>query len=205
MSAHKDMAAIFGGALERISAPAAERPERFKVGDYVWTCYAGSIQQTRPCRACAGTKAVTLILGSGEHVRLDCEACSRGYEAPTGTEQEYAYGVTASSYRVTGVEVVQTEKGEEVKYRSGSDGCYTSLNHERCFATEAEALASGVSLVAEAEAEAEKRIAWKVQDKNKSYAWNASYHLRRAKDAAKDLDYHTRKAAVLKLKAKEES
>ena len=179
--------------------------ERFKIGDTVCTVYAGPTQVTRPCRACAGTRVVTLILGSGEHVQLDCGACQLGYDFPRGVETDYAFEARATPYQVTGVEVVESEKGEEVRYRSGGENAYSILYHEKCFATMDEALANGATLVAEHEAEAERRIASKEKDQAKSYAWNAAYHLREAKRHRAEAERHERKAVALKAKAKDDT
>ena len=183
----------------------ATQVERFKVGDTVWVPYAGPVKVTRPCRVCAGTKRVTIILGSGEQVGLDCGMCSHGYESPRGIEEDYEFGATASSYPVTGIEVVVDEDGEHVRYRSGSGGCYSILDHEKCYATRDEALANGAEQVAAAAVESEERLAYKEKDTNKSYAWNAGYHLREAKRCREQADRHEKKAVLLKAKAKSDA
>lgn len=176
--------------------------ERFKVGDTVWIPYAGQLQTSRPCRVCAGQKVVTLILGSGEHVQLDCGMCSKGYEQPSGIEEGWEFGADARSFHITGIEVVVDEEGEHVRYRSGSNGSYSSIEHEKCHATYEEALANAGEQVAEAEREREARLAYKEKDTNKSYAWNAGYHLREAKRCRAEAERHEKKAVLLKTKSK---
>ena len=179
--------------------------ERFSIGDHVWVAGAGQSPLQRPCRVCAGDKTVTLILGSGEQVSLDCGMCAAGHHAPTGVETYYEYGAVAVLYRVTGIEAVVDEEGERVRYRSGSDGAYSILDHEQCYATREEALASCAPLIAEHEAEQERRMAFKEKNTNKSYAWNAGYHLREAKRCRTEAERHERKAVLLKAKAKTEA
>jgi hypothetical protein len=173
----------------------------FKVGDTIYVARAGTTELTRPCRVCNGDRRVTLILGTGEQVSLDCEYCAKGYEAPTGRETYYEYRSTAVSYPVTGIETISTPNGETVKYRSGSDGCYYSFAATDCFPSAEAAAERGAELAAEHEVEQERKMKAKEQG-NKSYAWHAGYHLREAKWARDQAAYHERKAVLMKEQAR---
>lgn len=175
---------------------------RFKVGDVALAVRVGSMQVVRPCRACNGDRAVTLILGSGEQVRLECGACSKGYHEPTGTETDYEFQAKLTPYQITGIEVVETANGQNVTYRSGTEHGYYTFGEGDLFVSEEEAQAECARKVAEHEAEEERRIGEKVKYTNKNYAWNAAYHLREAKRHEKDAAYHNRKAVILKAKSK---
>ena len=176
-----------------------------KVGDTVWIAYAGDVAKTRPCRVCNGNRRVVLLLGTGEQVELDCEMCAKGYEAPTGVEQYWEFEGKPSPFYVTGVEVVENVSGRTVRYRSGTDNGWNSIEAEKCYATFDEAMAASAAVVAEREAEQAQRMGWKEKDTNKSYAWNAGYHLRAAAKDRKSAEYHERKATLLKAKSKEPS
>ncbi|OFX00108.1 MAG: hypothetical protein A3E78_03990 [Alphaproteobacteria bacterium RIFCSPHIGHO2_12_FULL_63_12] len=168
-----------------------------KVGDTVWVARAGGVEQFRPCRVCNGDKAVTLIRGNGEHVRIGCQFCSVGLENPTGRESYHAYAPKPTPYRVTGVERVEKSDGVTVQYRSGSDSGWTTVDAKDCFASPDDAMGRCAALVAEHEAEQE--LAFQRKDQNhKSYAWYVGYHLREAERARKQADYHERKAAAMK-------
>lgn len=175
---------------------------KFKVGDIAFAVRTGPTQTTRPCRACNGDKKVTLILGSGEHVHLDCGACAKGCEYPTGTETGYEFQARLVPYTISGIEVTEDAEGRSVRYRSGSDNGYYTFDEDDLFAAEQDASEECVRKVAEHEEEAERQIGQKVKNTNKSYAWNATYHLREAKSHTRQAEYHRRKAVILKAKAK---
>lgn len=183
--------------------------EDFKVGDVVWVPRAGLSQETRPCRVCAGTKVVTLVLGTGEQVQLECGYCGHGFEAPTGIEKEYAFVGTVERYVID--RIVRAEGATDESrhpplelHANVSECSWRPLKPEQVYRTQEAAQAATYALVAQHEAEVEERMAWKERDTKKSYAWNAGYHLRCAKDAAEKLAYHSKKAVLLKAKAKTE-
>src|ERR1035437_7540886 len=168
-----------------------------KVGDTIYVARAGSTQVDRPCRICNGDRRVTLILGSGEHVSLDCEYCGISIPAPTGRESFYEFRAAPTPLVVSGVEVVGTATGETIKYRSGSDGCYSTFAAADCFLSSEAASARCAELVASNEVEQERRMHAKEKD-NKSYAWHAGYHMREAKRAREQAEHHERKAVLMK-------
>lgn len=167
------------------------------IGDRVWVARAGTTQMERPCRVCDGRLRVTLILGSGEQVAVECAYCSRGFEGSVGVEPYYAWEATAAHYTVTGIEVLRNEQGEVVRYQSGGARAYTTFDAADCYATYDDAVASGARLVAQHEAEQEEQMSRKEKDR-RSYSWNAGYHLREAEKARKQVLYHDRKAESMK-------
>jgi len=56
----------------------------YNVGDKVWhaECEVQPVQMV--CPVCNGNKAVVVILGTGEHVEVDCDFCGNGYDKPRG-------------------------------------------------------------------------------------------------------------------------
>lgn len=174
---------------------------QFSIGDVVWVPVASMQKKTRPCRCCNGDRHVTLILGTGEHVRLDCGACRHGYNPPTGTEVYHEFGSSAECVPITGWDRAETSEGEKLRYRSGTDTAWTNYAAERCFATRIEAMAACEPLIAEHEAEQVRKLASKEKNARESYAWNARYHLREAKKAHAQAKYHEAKAVILEAKA----
>ena len=175
--------------------------KRFNVGDIMWVADAGSTKRTRACRVCNGEKTVTLVLGSGEHVRLDCDFCSRGYESPSGIEQYYDYAAQPTPHRITGIEIVILNGQEIVTYREGSENAWQSFKAANCFATSDAALERCAELIVERAAEIERQFRCKTNGA-KTYAWNAGYHLREAASARKQVAYHEQKAAIMRDMAK---
>jgi hypothetical protein len=170
---------------------------RFAVGDVVWVPRAGSTELTRPCRICAGNRRVTLILGSGEHIGLDCEFCGLGFEGPRGIEKYYDYAADAEAFVVSGIEVVHDAEGEHTKYRAGSDSAYYTFESDRCYASRDEAVANAARLLADLMAEQDRQMGQK-EKAHKSYAWHAGYHLREAARSRKEAERHERKATLMK-------
>jgi hypothetical protein len=175
-----------------------------KVGDTIYVARAGSTQVDRPCRICNGDRRVTLILGTGENVLLDCEYCGIGLQAPTGRESFYEFRAAPTPHTVNGIERVATEQGETVKYRSGSNGCYSTFVATDCFPSAEAAAERCAELVAENEVAQERRMHAKEKD-NKSYAWHAGYHMREAKRAREQAEHHERKAVLMKEHKRQDS
>lgn len=172
-----------------------------KVGDTIYVVRGGSTGATRPCRVCNGDRCVTLILGNGDHVALDCEYCGIGREAPTGRETFYEWHAAAVPYSVTGIETISTPSGDTIRYRSGAENCYSVFDAKDCFPSAEAAAARCAELDAENEAEQERKMRAK-EKQNKTYAWHAGYHLREAERSRKQAAYHERKAVLMKEQAR---
>lgn len=187
--------AMLTPAMTPDSSPA--NVTRMKAGDVIFVARAGSTETSRPCRVCNGDRKVTLILGTGERASLDCDYCSHGYEAPTGSETFYEFRPEPKPYVINAVEVVETSQGELVRYRVGADNAYSTFDASDCFPSAEAAAARCAELVAEAEVEQERQMRAKENGK-KSYAWHVGYHLREAKRSREQAAHHERKAALMK-------
>lgn len=170
-----------------------------KVGDilYYATCHYG--EKSIPCPICYTKKFVVVILGNGDEVKIPCNYCVRGIDPPSGYVTEYDYIVKATMFTITGIDVNITEDGEKRTYRSG----HYVLDENLCFETEAEALEAAVDIKADLDAKQKQRSDWIKHNKTKSFAWNAGYHLREAKHAQEQLEYHSQMAVLCKEKKKE--
>jgi len=166
----------------------------FKVGDVVWVPIAGLRQVPVPCPVCFGKLVVRLELGNGDIVVLPCGNCSKGYEPPRGVVYEYTSDPSAEPRRISRIEREESESGVEVCYRDGS------LVFREVFATHKDALDRAVEMAEERVAEESKRADHIKHDKNKSYAWNAGYHMREAKRAREQVAYHEKMAVLCKAK-----
>jgi hypothetical protein len=172
----------------------------YKIGDIVWIPYAGNKQVQIKCPICDGKLKVTLILGNGDECILPCSYCASGYEGPKGHITEYEYGIDATIFTVTGMNINSTENGEEVEYHSGTPNCYRTA--KVVYPDRELALKAAEDLKREYEEDQVKRADYMKYDKKKSYSWNAGYHLRNANKMRRDIEYHEKMAVICKSKAK---
>lgn len=175
---------------------------RFDVGDTVYYAEAESVHKHIICPDCAGKKYLTVILGDGEQVTIDCVTCKRGYEPSMGVISTWEYKGMVKQSIVAGLEV----RGNKIEYLvdvSGDiNGCYSCRRKEDVFATYEEAEKRVDVLVKQHQAEEQKRLMSKDKPRH-SWAWNATYHRREMKRSLKDAEYHKMKIEVAKQHSKE--
>lgn len=172
---------------------------RFNIGDKVWTVGTEHYAKRIPCPDCQGQKAVTVILGDGSQVSVDC-GCGHGYDGPRGYVEYSAMRQAAKQRTVTGMEI----DGAKVEYKldGHSGGGYYRLEEKNLFATKEEAEARLVELLKDEEDAELRKLNWQKEDNRKTWAWNVNYHRRCLKEAQRNLDYHSRQLAVAKTHAK---
>lgn len=169
--------------------------KQLNMGDTVWVAYATlGKESTVPCPVCFGQKAVTINLGDGSQVQVDCDYCGHGFRSPTGTEKVYAPEAGASIGRITGMEL----RGytQEMEYRV--DG--SPRRADELFETKADALVVANALMAEALDREMQRRAARVEDAHRSMTWKIGYHRREAAKAASSLAYHEGEVRALKAR-----
>ena len=164
----------------------------------MWYSNYGVQPVKKPCPLCFGTKEVTLILGNGDEVILECTYCTKGFEAPTGCVTEYEYVATAEQRTITTINSTITANGEEHEYMCG----YARLNNEDVFDTEEEALAHSKYKEEEARKEQETKIEYLKAKASKGFSWNAGYWLRQIRDAKRDIESWEKKAILCKTRAR---
>jgi hypothetical protein len=172
-----------------------------KVGDKVWYATFDQREEKVPCPVCYGNKKVIVILGNGDEVEVDCRYCEVGFEGSKGWVKEYTKLPLAECVTITGRRIEENNSKQEIEYHYNSMGSsYRIADPERMFETEEEAINCAVAMAEEEnQAKANKP---KYKDE-KTYAWNAGYHLKRAKDRAKEAEYHAEKAKICKSRSKE--
>ena len=169
---------------------------KFKIGDMVWHArfLRGAAVQV-PCPVCYEKLKVTLILGNGDSVELPCDYCGKGnLGVPTGYDTEYQTVNEPEQIIIEGMDVEITRSGEKVQYRAGHYIYY----EEDLFTTQEEAVLRSDELRKEYEESEKKRNDYIKEDVKKSFAWNAGYHLRKAKSAETEAEYHRGKAKLCK-------
>ncbi len=170
-------------------------PAPFAIGDRVWLATFATRTIDVPCPVCFNAKAVTLVLGNGEEMRLECDYCSKGFASPRGFVVAYEASPAAHQYMIDRVSVSATD----VEYQSDC----TILRGENVFATEAEALDRARDVAVVEAARRESQADYAKAYAAKSFSWNAGYHLTQAKDQRKKAEYHERMASICKARAKE--
>lgn len=171
----------------------------FNVGDTVWFAKCRTESVSVECPVCFGARKVTLILGDGTHVELPCGYCGHGCDPPSGVVQETKY-ITDPEYKIIeSVRVEQTDQGESVRYVfwNGWSG-----DQDTVFATKEEAQVACDAQAARNEGDWRARQEAIRADQNKTYAWNAGYHMREAKECERKLEYHRNAAKVCKERSK---
>lgn len=137
-----------------------------------------------PCPVCFGKLAVVLILGNGEHVTVECDACGRGFDGPQGWVDD-----PCPSSRVEKV----TIDGLKMDYGT----LKVTANHSTltmgvdAFWTEAEAEVVRVALFAKAQVDAANNAHMRHGYATKKLTWTVSYHRAELKKAKRAIDYHT--------------
>lgn len=80
--------------------PADTEDTYFNIGDTYYLPQNTPSEVTVLCPTCYGKFKVTVVLGNGESVLVDCETCGRGYgyEGPTGHVTDYSYTPVVTTF-----------------------------------------------------------------------------------------------------------
>jgi hypothetical protein len=169
---------------------------RFNVGDRVWVVDSGNAQRLVTCPDCLGQCVLTVTLGDGSQVSIQCTCCEHGWQGSRGQVTVYDWHCEVVSDVVKGMEI----EGESVRYK-----LTRHYFPDAVFATKEEAEVEMVKVLAAHQTDEEHRFNQVKDQKGRhhSWAWNATYHRSCARRARKELEYHESKLAVAKAKSKE--
>ena len=182
-----------------------ENGDMFKINDEVYHAQYDRKQRYIVCPDCMGKRFLTVIMGDDSRVTIDCVGCTRGaYEGPHGNIETWDYEATVTKRKITGMEVnLQKTEYKSHIFCDENGSSYFTLKSEDMFSTEAEATVRAKELKAEAEKEEAKRLTQK-HDRNRSWAWNASYHRKGVRDAERNLAHHTAQLTRASVHVKED-
>jgi len=172
-----------------------------KCGDLAWVSSFGMREVKKTCPVCDGKLQVELRLGNGDTVTMDCRYCAPGYESPRGYVEEREYISNPELVMITGVEISQKGEIETVEYHSMAGRYHDSVD---VYDTEAEAMDACEREAERKKSEEATRVEYLKEDCQKSYSWNAGYHIREAKKHQEKAEYHRGKAVICKARAKED-
>ena len=173
---------------------------KFNIGDAVWRARCARQPVKQLCPTCYGKKEVTLILGNGDHVILPCMGCAPGCQRPTGYVDEYELVIEPELFTITGLEIQDDGKEQKVTYRNG---CYLA-DEEILFKTKEEAAKKSAEIKVVLEENQICQAMYIKHNMNKSYSWNAHYHIRQASHNRKEALYHEKMAKICKEKSKDD-
>jgi hypothetical protein len=174
----------------------------YSIGDTVWVTRVGNLPIKTTCPICFGKLTVKLILGDDTECIVPCSYCGLGHEGPRGYIDEYDFTADAENFHITGLTVTRTAEGDEVEYHSGSDICYRTAKD--VFETKEAALEEAQTVKKQCEIDKITRSEYIKKDKQKSFAWNAGYHLKHAEKMRKDIKYHEKMAVICNDRSKKE-
>ncbi len=172
---------------------------KFKVGDTVWVAKCGLESVRKICPTCFGKKEVVLILGNDDHVALPCRGCGPGYDSPRGYISEYEYVTEPEIIVISGMSIEIDHNKENVRYQS-----YNHIYDEKdIWATKEEARIVANEKKAKLDEDQITKAEYIKKDVQKSFSWNAHYHMRHAKKDRESAEYHNKMAVICKTRAKE--
>ncbi len=179
--------------------------KRYQAGDEVWWAHYGMESVRVECPICFGKMKVTLILGNGDHCEVLCDYCGKGFDGPMGYITEYRYQGGAELVTINEVRIRSSLTDPDVfEYYTAHIGHFRQLEPDDIFDTKEEALARSF-LKSQEKAVNDVTMAERLKkDAKKSFTWNAGYHLRAAKKARQDAEYHELRAIICKSRSKSE-
>jgi len=169
-----------------------------KVGDMIWWAKCGTTQVKEKCIVCYGDLVVKVTLGNGDVVKIPCNYCSTRFETPRGYTTRYKYTSQVEYVKIERINRTETADGEKVKYHNS---CYVLYDGVIC-ETKEEAEKVCEEKIKQHELDEVTRAERIKKDQVKSYAWNAGYHLRNAKDHKRQAEYHDKMAIICKDRSK---
>jgi hypothetical protein len=156
----------------------------FVIGETYWLPVRTPEQVTIPCPVCAGQLFVTVILGDGSHVTVQCDACGLGHERPRGTITEYRLSPSAIPFVIQDVVSFNAEKYWRVQ----------SADHRECewadlCPTEAEALAVSEAACRKHDEDTEMSHA-RARKRSGHATWSIRYANDQIKQAERTIAWH---------------
>lgn len=155
----------------------------FVVGE---TYYRAMHQPERvrvPCPVCNGNQSVEIILGTGEHMIVSCEACGLGFERSRGYIEEYQYAPRAVPFTVGSIDGYSFDEWElSSQLGEKTSGSYLYRN-------EADALAESQRQSDEQQRENARSYS-QTKKSAKKMTWSIRYHRECIKDLEMKIAYH---------------
>ena len=154
------------------------------------------------CPDCFGNRFLTVILGDGEHVTIECTGCQCGYEPPRGWVKIVQYQQSVIKGTVSGIEIKTVDGVPEVEYRI--NGRWWVKPEDLAMVEEIAKRRADEKAGELSQYELERF--YSKEKPKRDWGWQATYHQSCIRHAKEELDYHTAKLNVaLNHKNKEAS
>jgi hypothetical protein len=178
--------------------------KEFQIGQtvYVATTKTGAERTQVICPECRGARKLTVTLGDGSTVSIDCATCELGLMGSQGHRDLVRIEPDVKTLVIDRIEInLQRGNGPDEKVTYWCD--HYGYDSSRVFANEQHALLMAKSLAFEARQEAEARLFQK-EKPARTWAWHVTYHRKEIRDAEKKIEYHSKKLGIARQHAKEE-
>lgn len=136
-----------------------------------------------PCPVCNGNQSVEMILGTGEHLIVPCEACGLGFEKSRGYIEEYQYTPRAVPFTIGSIDGYSFDRWDL------SSELGEKITGQQLYLTESEALAQAHAQAEAQQRENARRYSQTKQSAKKS-TWSVRYHRECIKDLERKIAYH---------------
>jgi hypothetical protein len=162
------------------------RQPPFQIGQKIFVPWATAhSQKTVQCPICAGKKSVTLILGSGEHVPVECGGCGLGYDGPQGTVNVWEPDSGVREDTIRGIKLL----GDQWIFSAQRE----SLKEWEVYTAPEPAEMRRKELYLEAEEQAKRSFESQFKEKKKHHGWSVAYHRSGIQRLEKSLAWHRAK------------
>ena len=172
----------------------------FNIGDEAWYARRESTLERVTCPECFDKKYLTVILGDGSQVTIDCAGCAAGYDPPRGYVTYYKQSASVSLVSICKVEIY----ADHAEYGfGGTETCHHIARDTELFATEEEAKVRAKELAEEWNKEKLAQIHRKEKNDH-TWSWHVHYHRKQIRDAKNTIEYAEKKLDAAKAHVKEE-
>ncbi len=161
----------------------------FTIGRTYWLPTTNPTRVQKVCEVCYGHLTVTVTLGNGEHVAVECNNCSLGMDPPSGYTWEYAYQVGAEEFTIQGINSMYNDEWY-VQSTTGKTAYFKDLVDD-------EALALHISqetITKEEECNHRRTNAIR-SSMVKKFPWSIGYHEKLIHEAERKIEWNRSKVS----------
>lgn len=173
----------------------------YNIEDKAWHASRKGTEEVVTCPECFGEKYLTVILGDGSQVTIDCAGCASGYDPPKGYVSYYKSSVEVELVTICKVEIYQ----DHAEYGfNGTDSFHHIAKDTDLFATKEEATIRAKELAEEWNKEQLAKIHRKEKN-HRDWSWHVHYYRRQIRDAEQKIEYATKQLDAAKAHVKKKA
>ena len=175
-----------------------DKVPKYQIGQKVWWAKSATVERSKVCPDCKGTKSVTVVLADYQCFSIPCETCDHKgcFYGPMGYVTYYEHDEEVKEINITGVEV---DNGE-IRYKT-DESWYL---YEKDLHDTAEKAKEHAVQLAKKRTEEEENKVYRREKDYKNWAWHVRYYRDQIKEAQKTIERATAKLNYAKTKAKED-